>query len=100
VNAISAGPVNAAAAAGSSSRVNDPTSRSIPARSSSSSRPKEYTTLVRDTPASASHSLWANCRYRTTCPDLFRRVDVRMYTSLDDTAQSVTRQPKFHDSCH
>ena len=97
---MSAGPVSDAAAAGSNSRVNDPISRSIPARSSSSSRPKEYTTLVRDTPAAVSHSLCANCRYRTTCPDLFRRVDVRKYTSLDDTTKPLAQQHKFHDSCH
>ena len=30
--------------------------------SSSSSRPKLYSTLVRDRCASASHSLWASCR--------------------------------------
>jgi hypothetical protein len=100
VNARSAGPVNAAAAPGSSSRVNDPINRSIPARSSSSSRPKEYTTFVRDTPAAPSHSLCANCRYRTTCPDLFRRVDVRMYTPLEDTTKFVAQQPEHQDSCH
>src|SRR5690606_32924345 len=61
-------------------------------RSISSSRPKECSTLVRDTPAFASHSLWASWRYRTTCPDLFRRDDVRTYMWLDDTRLTPGQQ--------
>src|SRR5690606_3521762 len=92
VNVNSAGPVSAAARAGSSSRVSAATRRSTAARSISSSRPKECSTLVRDTPAFASHSLWASWRYRTTCPDLFRRDDVRTYMWLDDTRLTPGQQ--------
>ena len=52
----------ARASAGSNSRDSAATSRRTASRSSWSSRPKEYSTLVRETPAFASHSLCANCR--------------------------------------
>ena len=45
-----------------SSRVNEAISRSIAVRSSSSARPREYSTLVREDFAAGSHSLWASCR--------------------------------------
>ena len=62
VNVNSAGQVNAAASPGSSSRDRAVIRRWIAGRSTSSSRPKECNTFVRDTPASGSHSLWASCR--------------------------------------
>ena len=51
--------IAAVAAAGSSSRVSAPISRSTAARSSASSRPNEYRIFGRDIPAAASHSLCA-----------------------------------------
>ena len=62
VKVMSAGPVNAAASVGSRSLVSAATRRSTAARSSSSSRPNECNTFVRDIPAAGSHSLWASCR--------------------------------------
>jgi hypothetical protein len=62
VNRSSADALAASASPGSSSRHSAAISRRIPAVSSWSSRPKEYSTLVRDVFAAASHSLWASCR--------------------------------------
>ena len=62
VTSRSAGATAEAAAAGSSSRESEAISRSIAARSSWSSRPKENRILGRETPASASHSLCASWR--------------------------------------
>src|SRR6266540_7341184 len=92
VNVNSAGPVNAAASPGSSSRDRAVIRRWIAGRSTSSARPKECSTFVRDTPASGSHSLWASCRYRTTCPVLFFRDDTRTYTWLDGTGITAAQQ--------
>ena len=61
-NSQPAGAVTASASPGSSSRDSDATSRVTASRSSSSSRPKLYSTLVRDRCVSLSHSLWASCR--------------------------------------
>jgi hypothetical protein len=61
-NASSAGPVAASAAAGSSSRDSDATSRPIASRSSWSSRPKLCSTFGREVFVAGSHSLWVSCR--------------------------------------
>src|SRR5258707_11670457 len=95
LNVNCAGPVNAAAPPGSSSRDNAVIRRSIAGRPTSSSRPKECSTFVRETPASGSHSLWASCRYRTACPVLFFRDDTRTYTWLDGTGITAARQDPF-----
>ena len=76
----SPGVVAATAPAGSSSRDSAETSRLTESLSSSSSRPKEYRILVRETPAAPSHSLWASCRYRMTWPSLVLREDAFTYT--------------------
>ena len=65
---------------GSSSLDSAPTRRLTASRSSSSSRPKECRILVRETPAWPSHSLWASCRYRMTCPSFVLRDDAFTYT--------------------
>jgi len=62
VNVNPAGALAASASPGSNSRDNAATNRRIPVTSSWSSRPKEYTTFVREAFAAGSHSLWANCR--------------------------------------
>ena len=62
-----------------SSRDSAPTNRCTAARSSWSSRPKEYKIFVRETPAAGSHSLCASCRYRTG-PRAVCRVDDFTYT--------------------
>jgi hypothetical protein len=57
MNSSPAGWFNRAAAAGSSNRDSAATRRSMPTRSRSSSRPKDYSTSVRDVRAAGSHSL-------------------------------------------
>ena len=81
VSVSSPAEVAATAPAGSSSRDSALTRRLTASRSSSSSRPKECRTLVRETPARASHSLWASCRYRMTCPSFVLRDDAFTYTA-------------------
>ena len=58
----SPGSAAARASTGSSSRDRAATRRRTASLSSSSSRPKLYSTLVRDRCVSGSHSLWASCR--------------------------------------
>ena len=73
--------VAARASAGSSSRDSAATRRLTPSRSISSSLPKECRIFVRYTPARASHSLWASCRYGKTCPSFVLRDDAFTYTT-------------------
>ncbi len=75
----SPGVAAATAPAGSSSRDSAATRRLTESLSSSSSRPNECRILVREAPAALSHSLWASCRYRMTCPSLVLREDAFTY---------------------
>ena len=83
----SPGVAAATAPAGSSSRDSAATRRLTESLSSSSSRPNKCRILVREAPAALSHSLWASCRYRMTCPSLVLREDAFTYTP------NATREP-------
>ena len=85
------------APAGSSSRDSAATRRLMPSRSISSSRPKECRILVRETPAWASHSLWASCRYRMTCPSLVLRDDAFRYTTWRPAGHRLGDRTIFPD---
>lgn len=73
--------------------ISEAISRSIAGRSSSSSRPKECSTLIFAAPATGSQVLCTSCRYRTGTPAEFRRVDVRTNTSSDARDDSAGTQP-------